>query len=657
MACTGMVPLRWLMLAALLAFALTSCKRHPPGKKTPTVDPGNIQAVTLVTPASATSVPLYSKVELKVAFKKTSTTKPYEPDPTKGGMNLNASFTGPGGTFTVPGFYNGTEWRVRFAPTGVGKWTYTVSYQDPDSKGTSATGNLTCVASAYPGFARIQGRYLMTSNGATLFPVGHNNGWQANVEMPTFTDMAGRGENLLAFWNSMPWMTPSGSNPSRVPIENVTGGVGNYDQNACSYLDGLADHAEAAGVFLQPTIWAHGELRVTGRPALWGEGNWDNNAYSALAGITDPVDFFTMSTGAADTEQWRLQKNFLRYLFARYGYSRAIIHWVVIAEINGTTGGSEDPASVNAWLTAVHSYWANMDFYRRNAALQHPLAAFYTNQPGVETGMDTRSVDSYDNMDSNVAAGQAIGPQTLLMGLTGKPCFHGEFGGRLPPAGTASEPAHAHNGIWSGVSAGACMTPLHWCDNGSWPLLTDVARGGDAIRNHLQCVGSFMSGITYLNDATLVSQEVGGGVPGFHLGYSTRLNDRGFAWVQNPVLLPLNFTVTGLDAGTYHVERYDVFSGTTPVLLSSVDIPTVLGTLTIPYDAAKVDVAFKFSRTGVSLGGTSFPAPPATATGVAVESSAPPADAPEDDAPDEPCPEGDGWDFFIEEPPPMSGTF
>ena len=58
------------------------------------------------------------------------------------------------------------------------------------------------------------------------------------------------------------------------------------------------------------------------------------------------------------------QKNFYRYLLARWGYSRAIAGWVAVVEIDGTTGYVLNSAQTTTWATKLKSYFVTNDLYR-----------------------------------------------------------------------------------------------------------------------------------------------------------------------------------------------------------------------------------------------------------------------------------------------------
>src|SRR4051812_25129581 len=84
----------------------------------------SISNVSIVSPSDPANTPQYAKLELLVALSNVApATKPYNPDPTLGGLDLKATFTGPGSSvWPINGFYDGSSWRIRFSPTIVGAW-------------------------------------------------------------------------------------------------------------------------------------------------------------------------------------------------------------------------------------------------------------------------------------------------------------------------------------------------------------------------------------------------------------------------------------------------------------------------------------------------------------------------------------------------------
>jgi hypothetical protein len=447
------------------------------------------------------------------------------------------------------------------------------------------------VPSARKGWARIDGPWLRLSSGQAFFGVGHNTGWQYDVEQPPLSEMAGKGENLLSFWIATPWAQPSWTSPaepwwgSRAPIENIEGGVGSYNQAACAYLDAVVARAESASICLLPTIWSHGQLRGAGHP--WGLGWWSNNAYSAICSADD---FFRRSDGVSETPQWRYQQNFHRYVVARWGYSRAIAAWVTVCEIEGTSSYLRDPAQAQAWCVAVMQQFRQLDPFRVNAAGLYPMAASQSDVPAWDSGLSVRTTDSYQQQRDNIAVAVTIAAETTVLRSGGVPGFHGEFGGDV--LNGASQPTHLHNGIWAGVTSGAAMTPLLWCDGGNFPMLTAD------MQNHLQYLSQFMGSVDYLGDAGLTAASLTLGSPSLR-GWGMRLADRGFAWMQSTsgALTAASLSVSGLSPGDYRIDWYDVWSsGAVPVRTNAVSVAAdgVLAAL-VPA-LSRPDVACRFTR-------------------------------------------------------------
>lgn len=532
----------------------------------PLVHALNIDSITIVEPASDMGVPRYGKVEALVVLSGVSATKFYEPNPALGGLGLNATFTAPGGARTrVNGYYDGANWRVRFSPGRIGKWSFSVSATDGGGTDTRGGEAFKCVASKHPGFAKVSGQYLKFTNRQTFFGIGHNNGWQYDVEQPPLADMAAQGENLLSFWMATPWIIPSDNIP-RTPIENTTEGIGNYNQASCAYIDGVVSRAEATNVYLLPSIWAHDQL-CDGRPPDW-PASWSNNAYSAVCGAQD---FYTTGT-TNDTEQWRYQKNFYRYLLARWGHSRAIVGWVGVVEIEGTTGYALNNSATSTWAEKLRAFFASNDVYRTRRGL-YPLTISRSDAPTYAPGVDMHATDSYDSKSKDSAVAATIAVQTAIERALGKPAFHTEFGGDVLAG--ASQPAHLHNGIWAGVSNGAALTPLLWCDGGSFPMLTDPNVGA-AMRNQLRILSEFISGISYLGDPKVASIA-----PAFSdaalRGWGMGVRNKAFVWIQNSQGGYINgqtMTFSGLAAGRYTAAFYDTWSsGVMPVFtVSSIEV-------------------------------------------------------------------------------------
>jgi len=62
---------------------------------------------------------------------------------------LHGIFSGPGGRYSIPGFYDGNNtWKVRFSPTAPGTWTYTIA--SPHITPDTTHGQVECVPNPNP---------------------------------------------------------------------------------------------------------------------------------------------------------------------------------------------------------------------------------------------------------------------------------------------------------------------------------------------------------------------------------------------------------------------------------------------------------------------------------------------------------------------------
>jgi len=76
--------------------------------------------------------------------------------------------------------------------------------------------------------------------------------------------------------------------------------------------------------------------------------------------VTEAADFFKSD------EAWKWQEMLYRYIIARWGYSRALMLWFVVDEINGTEGwGKGDHAVAEQWCRKVHQFLHEHDPYGR----------------------------------------------------------------------------------------------------------------------------------------------------------------------------------------------------------------------------------------------------------------------------------------------------
>ncbi len=592
----------------------TNAPRYSSSGGTPAIDNGNGDGdgdtgLDIGQIAINQAQPLVNRtLELTVPISDFTATKFFEPEPTLGGLSLTATFVNSDGTqrWSVPGFWNGTAWKVRFAPTSAGQWSYDVVARD-DGGDDRATGAFNAGTSASGAFLRIQERRLRGLDNAWFRGVGYNIGWQYDVENLTFAEMVESDMNLLSFWMQVPW---DSAPEQRRTLEDA--GIGTYDQRACAYLDGVVARAEAAGVRLLPSIWSHDHARDTGHP--WGNPHWSENPYSTL---TTAGEFFTVVDGAGnDTAQWAAQKNLYRYMMARWGTSPAIIGWVAMVEANGTTAweaGGTQQAKISTWTLAVRDHFRSLDPFR-TLNETYPLTTTLTGDylQTTPATLDMLGADSYQGTEH-----QALPSLPANPGVAGAIAqFHErmandedrfglitEFGGDVVGMPATTQPLHLHNGLWGGIGAGATVAPLLWSDGGDFPLLTN-ATSGQAMRDEFERVAAFQAllaapgnGIDGATLTPVIMAPVG-------TWQAFRANDdaRGCAWVMqlDGTSLPSaqSLTVPAMRAGTYAITWFDTQRASTETETTSIVLGSA-GDLIIPFGTfanTRPDAAVIFAR-------------------------------------------------------------
>ncbi len=209
--------------------------------------------------AALVCAPLAADVELwhpiDISFTTTATfANPFQD------VSLDATFTGPGNTvLKVPGFYDGgNTWKVRFAPTKVGNWTYVTS--SPDAKLGNVSGSVTCIANTQ---ANVHGRisvdaanphHFRYEDGTPYFLLGGEIDWLALIDISDATlvkakriiDMYAAAGFTQILMNGYAWDTawkPGKSGPDD---------YGPPDMFAWAGSNGTPDHSK-----LNAAYWDH----------------------------------------------------------------------------------------------------------------------------------------------------------------------------------------------------------------------------------------------------------------------------------------------------------------------------------------------------------------------------------------------------------------
>lgn len=285
---------------------------------------------------AATSIGRYEKYELTYPY---SGTYSNPNDPSQ--VDVEGIFTAPSGSKqTVPGFYNeeyandtptgNKNWKVRFAPSEIGNYLYTVTVKDSAGIKTLGSGTFNVISSNNHGFVRANGVTYVRDDGTGFFPIGINvvgfhadtgkgGPWNWGAGYTGVDNMINllsqNGMNFFAIWTCS-WNPGANTQPYARPNIgcDTTGDTNNQmDQKDSALIDYLVDQIHAKDMYFMPTLkHHHGTWDVPHDPlkeryfvARWGYSTnvaaWDSDKESA----TDPVAEKAYTTFMVNTDPYQ----------------------------------------------------------------------------------------------------------------------------------------------------------------------------------------------------------------------------------------------------------------------------------------------------------------------------------------------------------------
>ncbi len=422
--------------------------------------------ISAATPAS-TTVEQWSKFEVSLDIS-TVWTNPYDYDE----IRVACTFTAPDGqTTTVDGFFmqeyqisneqtgslatvgNG-RFKVRFSPKSPGIWKYALSCTNASGTGTFPEQTFTAIApsAANKGFVRNDmTNYLHFDNSEQYIPVGENICWYQSNAYTDFkkwlTQLSDNGGNYFRLWQCQWGLGIEWKN-------NVSGfnGLRKYKQSSAFYTDWLLDFCADKGIYMMCCLQHHGQVSSN------VNSNWGENPYNQANGgpCANTWDFFTNATAK------NLTKNRLRYIVARWGYSRNILTWELFNEVDWTDQFDAKKGDVAAWHDEMSAYLIDKD-PNRHLITTSFAQDFYDpavwNHPNIDFTQTHYYIET-----PNLERALASGVRKYLDNF-GKPTINGEFG--LTTSGTGlsdldPDGIHLHNCLWGTLFAGAMGAGATW---------------------------------------------------------------------------------------------------------------------------------------------------------------------------------------------------
>jgi hypothetical protein len=501
---------------------------------------------------NADSIGLYDKFEIFLNVK-AEFINPFDPNE----IDITATFISPTGKqWGIHGYYYyafGSQWKIRFSPEEIGKWTYTINVKDKKGQVNSESKSFTAIPSLNHGpiQAALNKRYLEYRDGTPFYGVGlwYNDGYTGfntgRVKAEELDNLKKLGVNFFSTFIT--------------PLETIGSGLGRYDQNLCGRLDELLDMCEKRDMQLSLNLWFHSFLSET----VWGGGNirWETNPYQQ---ITAAKDFYRSEAA------WAFQEKLYRYMIARWGYSRSLGIWFVVDEINGTDGWvTGDSVAASQWGKKVHDYFKKNDPYNRlttgtrsggikefwhEGYQTFDLAAreIYERQGYAVNNtstMDSAIVHPLTNSYTNYATEVA----RLWKGYN-KPAILGETGWDH----TFYEPSmpgylgQYHNTLWVCLATGTAMSPFWWAYS---DLLND-----NILTAQVTSLRKFTDKIAFskLTGLSIAEIKISNGD-----AYAIKSNELIFGWVVNPNtdVAGGKITINGIKNGKYKLKIYHTWRG------------------------------------------------------------------------------------------------
>lgn len=479
-------------------------------------------------------IKLYEKIELTINLT-ANYTNPFDPDD----IDLWASFTSPTAIqwARVNGFWDGNEWKIRFAADEIGTWSYTVYLDDGSGQVSSNSMNFDIINSEHLGWLRVSDdnpHYFEYSDGTSFYGTGQCRAWDLPSVPDIFTDMKSHKMNILHYW------MPSWDN---ILVTDATS-YDQYDMSHASNIDGIIENCEQNGIALMLTIWNHDELRGAGHP--WPRHYFDD--YNPFRNLTTANGFFT------DSISWVYQEKLYRYIIARWGYSRAVGLWQTVCEIDGTSNSWNNDVVTDPWHQSINNY------FKQNDPFQHPTTASKSNNPWLWPNgfsiMDVPQIHTYRD-ESYILATDIITEVTLrtqtIWNSYNKPVFVGEFAddGNY----NDQQPQHLHNGIWAGFASGGAIIPLDWNDGGMWADFTEE------MYDQVLFLSQFVEPLQ-MDKRTLsqVSLSLSSEFDAYGL-----MGEIGIVWIQDntpgEVNSGENLTINSVNDGKYALDWYNTWTG------------------------------------------------------------------------------------------------
>jgi len=493
------------------------------------------------------------------------------------------------------------KWKIRFAPTELGKHQYTLEICDSETIRTPPR-NFTCIASENPGYMGVcdtDRNYFEFDDGSFFYPIGHNIPATFNIKGAQALGLAvAPHEGTYAYDRFLDGMARGGENFARIWLGSWSFGLewsrkyhhsyrdlGRYNLENAWRFDYVLDRAERLGIYVQLALTTFGHFR-----SKRFEGDWSYSPYNSINGgpLQRPREFWTHA------ESLKTYQQMLRYVMARWGYSTHIAGWELSNEIDLVDDYAQLRPSIIAWhkkcAETIRQHDPNLHLVTTNFAQM-------TREPEI-LRLPIISYSSTNHYTAQIAnlMRTSIYPQKSAFG---KPAIMAECGYDFKGATPETTIRYLHTCLWTSYMIPFGGAGLSWWwdfidDRDLYPMfrpLVDYAAGEDRRNRGL----TMSQGKLVTSEGTFLNELIGDVLQNKSSAYFYIYERKLFRAESDARFTPsprenLFFELGGFAPGEYRVEFWNTrTSGIAQELTATVKN----GTLRVPTPTFTSDIAGK----------------------------------------------------------------
>lgn len=352
------------------------------------------------------------------------------------------------------------NWRLRFSAAQAGLHQIKIQVKDLSGTYFSATHDVTVLQGTAKGYVKMdeQNRqYYRHTTSEPFYPLGINIAWNTTSNYANiFKNLAEGGANLVRYWQ-VPF------DMQGLEWENGNGfyrGLGFYAQQAAAEQDSIFGLCEYYNMYLQPVLFQHGMFSEN------VNSNWSDNPYNSVNGgpLTKAEQFFY------NAEAKDYTKKLLRYIVARWGYSRHLFAWELFNEVNFT---GLHPNQSSAWYPGVLTWHNEMGQYIKSIDSFDHLVSTSSDESHLEAMDKLQGLDNvqYHLYNTDLLKTQLTKDKELLSKLTRTGLINGEYGLNVNTADVPFDDQRM--AIWTGIFSQVPRLMWKWENyiNKNWSYL------------------------------------------------------------------------------------------------------------------------------------------------------------------------------------------